>query len=142
MKGFKCQICNKAFARSRCLKAHLQLQERKKLLPFKCNFCEKKFTQSHHLTSHVSTHTKERAYKCKSCPKDFRSWGALNSHSHTSKEPFKGQDCRQELKWHADLKKHSNVQVRKNENSNSHADILRLQVSLKRCEVRLERLVT
>ena len=76
---------------------------------------------------------------------DFRSVGALKYHirGHTKEKPFKRQGCGQDFKCLTELKRHSNVHlIRKKENSNSIAEILRLQLSVKHCEVRLERLVS
>ena len=144
VKEFKYQICNKAYAQPRYLKKHLYFHEKAKQLAFKCNFCEKTFSHSNQLTSHVITHTQDKVYNCKFCPRDFRSLGDLKYHirGYTNEKPFKSHHSGQEFKFHPDLKKHSKVHLRKNKNPNSNAEILRPHIFVKRCEVRLERLVT
>ena len=40
--------------------------------PFKCNECNKKFARKAYLTKHTRTHTGEKPFKCDTCNKKFR----------------------------------------------------------------------
>ena len=58
VKPFKCEICEKNFARSDSLSAHMTKHAGVK--PFKCEICEKHFTRSSGLSEHIKKIHKEK----------------------------------------------------------------------------------
>eukprot|EP00122_Pirum_gemmata_P015081 Pgem_evm1s14087 len=53
--------------------------------PYKCQYCNKGFAQSGNLLAHIRTHSGERPFFCvyPDCPKAFKQRAALNAHHKT-----------------------------------------------------------
>lgn len=84
-KPFKCNQCERAFTQKVNLEVHLYKRHnvqvgniaRKTCV---CEFCNKVFDRPSTLQVHIRTHTKERPFHCRDCPKSFASNSALASH--------------------------------------------------------------
>ena len=81
-KPFKCQYCNKSFAKSQLLKIHQRIHTEEK--PYKCQQCDKSFVQSSSLKTHEISHTGEKQYKCQQCEQTFSQSG--NSYIYLTRD--------------------------------------------------------
>ncbi|KAG0032965.1 hypothetical protein BGZ82_006306 [Podila clonocystis] len=72
--------CNKSFARSVNLTAHLKTHDSPK--PFACHLCERVFSRKHDLQRHIRVHTGSKPYVClnMTCQKAFARTDALCRH--------------------------------------------------------------
>lgn len=82
-KPFKCEKCPQSFQKENSLKSHLKLHER-----VDCSICGKNLSNVYNLKSHMSImhSTEERQFICDVCGKEFKSRGAMDSHSVVHKE--------------------------------------------------------
>jgi len=60
-RPFTCEVCDREFAESSKLNAHVHTHMVKK--PLSCGFCDKKFTESSSLIGHMRINTDERPFK-------------------------------------------------------------------------------
>eukprot|EP01084_Bolivina_argentea_P214395 363980_1 len=61
-----------------------------------CPYCNEKFTQSGSLNRHIKLHSiNSKEYKCKLCPKSFKTQRYLNTHISTlhTEKPFECNFC-------------------------------------------------
>ncbi|KAG0234673.1 hypothetical protein BGW42_006293 [Actinomortierella wolfii] len=70
--------CNKTFARTFNLKAHIKNHEVQK--PFACHMCTRVFSRKHDLQRHIRVHTGSKPYVCVNCEKAFARTDALCRH--------------------------------------------------------------
>ncbi|XP_058834683.1 zinc finger protein 286A-like [Topomyia yanbarensis] len=84
-KPFMCQHCERAFSQKVNLEVHLFKRHNVRVgnisrKTSSCEFCNKVFDRPSSLQVHIRTHTKERPFYCRDCPKTFVSNSALASH--------------------------------------------------------------
>ena len=75
---YKCDICNKVLANSRCMKKHIKKQHNQE--KFKCDACEISFSTSKKLLMHKRTLHDAGKVSCSKCEKMFNNMKALRRH--------------------------------------------------------------
>jgi len=117
---FKCDICQKGFARLTNLtnhtKIHIAIQDRKKQWRFPCVQCEEVFEYKSHLEEHTDQkHRLIRLYCTElDCQASFSNQNGLNSHLktvHSDDRPFKCGKCSSSFKTKNALTQHNYVHV-------------------------------
>ena len=76
-RNHKCEICHKAFTRSK-LRQHMRSHTKEK--PYQCEICAQSFSMSGNLKRHKMTHTGERPHVCSICGKGFIQATSLHAH--------------------------------------------------------------
>ncbi|CAN7993053.1 unnamed protein product [Ixodes pacificus] len=77
-KLFRCQVCQRAFARKLFLVNHERIHTGER--PFKCSLCEKSYAWKFSLLCHEKVHKGERLYTCDICGKAFVLQSGLSQH--------------------------------------------------------------
>ena len=141
--SFKCNVCQKGFAKNYKLKRHFDA-DHLKIKPFKCEKCNKCFGQNAALIfhdqnihsilekDHLHVHDSEKKKLCHKCNKSFSSRKKLvrhNSMVHLNLRPYSCNICEKSFKLKEHLKRHSQVhekdtseQVLQLEESNSESN--------------------
>ena len=65
---YRCDVCDKLFARSAYLEAHRRTHTGEK--SYKCDQCDKSYARNGHLKQHKLKHTGETPYNCNQCEKN------------------------------------------------------------------------
>ena len=102
---FKCDKCDKDFARKDDLKRHLETHNSSSA---KCNECGKMFATENGMKQHIRNMHSEKHLKCDQCDMVFSTITRLNEHKksvHVLKS-FKCDQCKYRSKRMTDLKKH------------------------------------
>ncbi|XP_045539760.1 gastrula zinc finger protein XlCGF26.1 [Papilio machaon] len=83
IRPYKCDLCEKAFNNSWCVKKHKKISHEgyKRPYIFPCTMCDKIFDQKSILKSHIRTHTGERPFQCTICPAKFTQSSSLGTHT-------------------------------------------------------------
>ncbi|KAJ1106550.1 hypothetical protein NDU88_003951 [Pleurodeles waltl] len=91
-KIFKCEKCDKSFARQARLTLHYRMHTGE--TPFKCNICGKGFSGQAKLTVHQRIHSSGNTYKCRECVRTFLQLADLIKHQRKHRpKPFKCTVC-------------------------------------------------
>ena len=78
-RNHPCKLCGKRFNTAKNLKSHLLTHKYQKKI-YKCNQCEKTFAREAYLREHMKTHVNMKSYKCNICSKGFNSSCNLSRH--------------------------------------------------------------
>lgn len=102
-----CQACDKVVASKKALLAHMKrvhLMEK----PHKCDICDKKFHSTTCLKNHMVKHTGAKKFQCNICQKAYGRKKTLNSHMKTHDEDnhVKCEYCGQKFTQRYSLKCH------------------------------------
>ncbi|QLQ78642.1 hypothetical protein HG537_0A08900 [Torulaspora globosa] len=99
--------CNKAFSRPSLLTEHQQTvhQGRK---PFKCEICDRTFAKKSHLERHIHVHSENKPLHCSFCHKGFTTAQQLKRHEITHTKSFKCpyEGCQESFYKHPQLRSH------------------------------------
>ena len=104
---FKCNTCDKLFAASSKLEAHMEIHSDER--PFACEFCAKTFSLQSSLDLHRISHTADKKrHGCTVCNKRFKCPGEVKIHmnSHTGERPYMCDICAKTYRNPSDLKRH------------------------------------
>ncbi|KAJ8978825.1 hypothetical protein NQ317_018916 [Molorchus minor] len=110
VRGFSCDICNKAFKNSKQLRNHKMTHRSKteKLMHI-CDVCLRCFTDRRQLKVHMDVvHKKIRPYLCNYCGYKGSSRSSLKMHirQHTGEKPFSCDTCSYTTSDHNSLRRH------------------------------------
>ena len=94
-----CDICNKKFARSSCLRIH---KSKEKL---KCKECPEVFCTEMKLTIHMKLNHKKKKFKCEVCLREFEAKWNFERHVKNRKRK-ECMPCKIEYCTSTDLKSH------------------------------------
>lgn len=89
---FECKQCSKRFLYKKTMDEHV-LRVHTDIRNFVCQICGAKKATKNSLRAHVNTHTRERLYKCKECPKVFASSANLAIHTNCVHKRIKNHKC-------------------------------------------------
>lgn len=76
---------------------------------FKCEFCDKKFARKYSLNLHTKLHTGTKDHCCEICSKAFRASSYLQVHlrTHSGERPYECSECLKKFSVKADLRRHT-----------------------------------
>lgn len=89
---FECGECKKKFLYKKTKEEHV-LRVHSSIRNFECKICGAKKATKNSLKTHVNTHTREKEYKCKECPKVFASSANLAIHNTCVHKKIKNHKC-------------------------------------------------
>jgi len=90
----QCELCDKFFADSKCLKKHVQAVH-SKLKPYICQVCNHQCARKAMLEMHMRQHTGDKPFKCDVCEYRTGDHNSLRRHKmrHTGEKPYKCSQC-------------------------------------------------
>ncbi|GFO11274.1 Zinc finger protein 813-like [Plakobranchus ocellatus] len=90
----KCDVCDRVFANSKCLKKHKEVVHGNHK-PFKCTFCSHTTARKAMMQSHMRTHTGEKPFKCDICEYSTGDHNSLRRHKmrHTGQKQYQCTQC-------------------------------------------------
>ncbi|KAJ3592710.1 hypothetical protein NHX12_007837 [Muraenolepis orangiensis] len=101
-----CPECHKTFISLTHLTVHLSSHSKER--KFKCGICGKSFHQASHLVAHKVVHSGDRPFKCPVCGKRFGRASHLKTHQrlHTGEKPYTCSYCSRGFSQKAGLMAH------------------------------------
>ncbi|XP_050679815.1 uncharacterized protein LOC126975827 [Leptidea sinapis] len=110
VKPCVCTVCGQHFRQSSDLKYHIA-SKHSTTKEFKCEFCDKEFARRYSLNLHRRIHTGEKNYPCGLCDKSFRasSYRLVHMRIHTGTKPFKCPHCDKCFRVAYDMRRHVRV---------------------------------
>lgn len=99
--------CDKAFSRPSLLTEHQQ-SVHQGLKPFKCELCDRSFAKRSHLERHIHAHSQDKPLHCSFCGKGFTTSQQLKRHEITHTKSFKCpyEGCQECFYKHPQLRSH------------------------------------
>lgn len=110
-RKFVCDICDKKFFTSNCLKAHIMSHAERNIAQCVCPICGKTFHYKGGLFYHMKMHTNERKYCCEFCDKKFYTLNAKKRHTltHTGIRPYACKYCEKRFFSTGEVRKHEYI---------------------------------
>ncbi|GFR59697.1 zinc finger protein 813-like [Elysia marginata] len=90
----KCDICDRMFANSKCLKKHKEVVHGN-FKPYKCTYCDHTTARKAMMQLHMRTHTGEKPFKCDICNYSTGDHNSLRRHKmrHTGQKQYRCTQC-------------------------------------------------
>ncbi|KAH9515123.1 hypothetical protein Btru_019273 [Bulinus truncatus] len=89
-----CDICDRVFANSKCLKKHKEAVHSSHK-PFECMYCNHTTARKAMMELHIRTHTGEKPFKCDICPYSTGDHNSMRRHKmrHTGQKQYRCTQC-------------------------------------------------
>ncbi|CAL1526388.1 unnamed protein product [Lymnaea stagnalis] len=89
-----CDICDRVFANSKCLKKHKEAVHTDHK-PFECMYCSHTTARKAMMELHIRTHTGEKPFKCDICPYSTGDHNSMRRHKmrHTGQKQYRCTQC-------------------------------------------------
>ncbi|KAK3731788.1 hypothetical protein RRG08_035452 [Elysia crispata] len=103
----KCDVCDRVFANSKCLKKHKEVVHGN-YKPFQCTFCNHTTARKAMMELHMRTHTGEKPFKCDICKYTTGDHNSLRRHKmrHTGQKQYRCTLCAYTCIQSISLKQH------------------------------------
>ncbi|RUS88333.1 hypothetical protein EGW08_003904 [Elysia chlorotica] len=90
----KCDVCDRVFANSKCLKKHKEVVHGN-YKPYECTFCSHTTARKAMMELHMRTHTGEKPFKCDICKYSTGDHNSLRRHKmrHTGQKQYRCTQC-------------------------------------------------